>query len=134
MTYKINLSDQNAPRLQVIDKIKAKDVQLHCFGDLLVFDQLSSEVRVLDAQTFDLKKLLQIEKPPQSIVMAQLNLVVVYINKSAIYLIDCESMSVYKGKFDDRFTGGVIYKIGITYVLRTPGQPPVQARQALARF
>ena len=54
--------------------------------------------------------------------MAQLNLVVVYIDKSTLCLIDCENMSVYKGKFDDRFTGGVIYKVGITYVLRTPGQ------------
>lgn len=86
-----------------------------------MFDQLSSEVRVLDAQTFDLKKLLQIGKPPQSIVMAQLNLVVVYIDKSTLCLVDCENMSIYKGKFDDRFTGGVIYKVGITYVLRTPG-------------
>lgn len=60
--------------------------------------------------------------------MAQLNLVIVFLDRANLCLIDCENMSVYKGKFDDRFTGAVIYKVGITYVIRTPGQQPVQAR------
>ena len=76
---------------------------------------------MLDAQTLDLKKLIQLRKPPQSIVMAQLNVVVLYVDKVTLDLLDCDNTSVYQGKFDDRFTGGVMYKVGITYILRTPG-------------